>query len=146
MKKQGRSKKKGKPPSKREQAMMLALSQLGKKSYEIGALMGRSHNTVAKYIKQPVFTDVKFQKLVEEYKEKEILDLTVLNIEARARLHDLVSVMTPIESIALMDKSFQQRRLLEGKSTENIFSLRKIIQEAHNEQPEEKPAIPAPSA
>lgn len=124
--------------------MMLALSQLGKKSYEIGALMGRSHNTVAKYIKQPVFTDAKFQKLVEEYKEKEILDLTVLNIEARARLHDLVPVMTPIESIALMDKSFQQRRLLEGRSTANISTLSRIIQEAHERATELDPkAIPA---
>jgi hypothetical protein len=43
--------------------------------------------------------------------------------------------MTPIEAVATMDKSFQQRRLLEGKSTENIFSLRKIIEDAHGVQP-----------
>jgi hypothetical protein len=86
---------------------------------------------VRKYLTSPMFTDEKFQKLVEEYKSKELIDLTVLNIEARARLHDLVPTMTPIEAIALMDKSFGERRLLEGKSTENIFSLRKIISEAH---------------
>lgn len=110
---------------------MLALSKLGMGSYKIGAAIGRSPNTVRKYVTSPLFTDPKFQDLVEEYKSKELIDLTTLNIESRARLHDLVSTMTPIEAIALMDKSFQQRRLLEGKSTENVFSLRKIISEAH---------------
>lgn len=99
-------------------------------TYEIGAIMQRAPNTVRKYLTSPMFTDDKFRALVEEYKQKEILDLTTLNIESRARLHDLVPVMTPIEAIALMDKSFTQRRLLEGKSTENIFSLRAIIVEA----------------
>lgn len=93
--------------------------------------MGRAPNTVRKYLESPAFHDPKFKQLVEEYKSKELLDLTMLNIESRARLHDLVPTMTPIETIALMDKSFTQRRLLEGKSTENIFSLRKIISEAH---------------
>ena len=131
LQKQGRSKRKGKKPSKKEQAQMLALKQLGKGNYEIGAMMGRSPHTIRKYCQSPVFTDAKFQELVEEYKTKEILDLTVMNISARARIHDLIPVMGPIEAIATMDKSFQQRRLLEGKSTENIFSLRKIISEAH---------------
>jgi len=111
---------------------MQAMHELGMGTYEIGAAMQRSPHTVRKYITSPMFTDPKFQKLVEEYKSKELIDLTVLNIEARARLHDLVPTMTPIEAIALMDKSFSQRRLVEGKSTENIFSLRKIISDAHN--------------
>ena len=127
-----RSKKHGKQPSKREQAQMLAMAELGQGSYVIGAALGRAPNTVHKYITQPLFSDPKFRQLVEEYKSKELIDLTVLNIEARGRLHDLVPTMTPIEAIALMDKSFTQRRLLEGKSTENIFSLRKIISEAHD--------------
>src|SRR5678815_5210999 len=127
-----RPKKKGKMPSKREQAQMLALSDLGLGTYEIGSIMQRSPHTIRKYCQSPMFTDPKFQALVEEYKSKELIDLTALNIESRARLHDLVPTMTPIEAIALMDKSFTQRRLLEGKSTENIFSLRKIISEAHD--------------
>ena len=126
-----RVKKKGKPPAKREQAQMQAMSELGHGTYEIGAMMQRSPNTVRKYISSPMFTDEKFKLLVEKYKEQELLDLTVLSIEARARLHDLVPTMTPIECIALMDKSFSQGRLVSGKSTENIFSLRKIISEAH---------------
>jgi len=113
---------------------MVAMHDLGMGTYEIGAAMARAPGTIRKYITSPMFTDPKFQQLIEDYKEKELLDLTTLNIESRARLHDLVPTMTPIEAIALMDKSFGQRRLLEGKSTENIFSLRKIITEAHSEE------------
>ena len=131
LKRQGRSKKKGKRPTKREVAQMKALKSLGKSTYEVGMLMGRSHHTIKRYCESPLFTDPKMAKLVEEYKSKELLDLTALNISARARLHDLIPVMTPIEAVATMDKSFQQRRLVEGKSTENIFSLRKIIEDAH---------------
>lgn len=134
-----RPKKKGKPPAKREQAQMLAMSELGMGTYEIGAALARSPHTIRKYVQSPLFTDDKFRELVEEYKSKELIDLTVLNIEARGRLHDLVPTMTPIEAIALMDKSFGQRRLLEGKSTENIFSLRQIISDAHK-SPEDKDA------
>lgn len=131
LRKQGRSKKKGKRPTKREQAQMLALAELGQGTYEIGAALGRSPHTVRRYINSPMFQDPKFAALIEEYKQKELLDLTTLNIEARGRLHDLMPAMTPIEACAVMDKSFQQRRLVEGKSTENIFSLRRIIEEAH---------------
>lgn len=133
-KSQGRSKKKGKQPTKREQAQMLALRGLGMGTYEVGQIMGRSPHTIRKYCESPMFTDPKFKALVEEYKEKELLDLTAMNISARARIHDLIPTMTPIEAIACMDKSFQQRRLIEGKSTENVFSLRKIISEAHGAQ------------
>lgn len=131
----GRSKTKGKKPTKREQAQMLALSELNLGPYEIGSIMGRAPNTIRKYVQSPMFTDPKFQALVEEYKSKELIDLTAMNISARARIHDLIPTMTPIEAIATMDKSFQQRRLLEGRSTENIFSLRRIIEEAHNAIP-----------
>lgn len=124
-------KKKGKRPGKREQALMVAMKDMGKSTYEIGALLGRSYHTVQRYLVEPMFHDKRFLEMVDEYKTKEITDLTVLNIEARARLHDLAPMMTPIEAIALMDKSFQQRRLLEGKSTENVFSLKKIISDAH---------------
>ena len=126
-----RPKKKGKKPPKREQAQMLALHEMGMSDYQVGAIMQRSPHTIKKYCESPMFTDPKFAKLVEEYKSKELIDLTSLTISARARLHDLVPTMAPIEAIALMDRSFQQRRLLEGRSTENIFSLRKIISEAH---------------
>lgn len=123
----------GKKPSRNEQARMLALSKMGKSAYEIGKIMGRSHVTTMKYITSPIYTDPKFEQAVQTIKEKEILDLYALNTLAKARLHELAPKMNPIESIALMDRTFQQRRLIEGKSTENIMSLTKIIQEAHGE-------------
>ena len=132
LRKPGLSKRKGLRPSKREQAQMLALKDLNMSNYQVGEIMGRSPHTIKRYCESPMFTDPKFQKLVEEYKSKELIDLTAMNISARARIHDLIPTMTPIEAIATMDKSFQQRRLIEGKSTENIFSLRKIIEEAHS--------------
>jgi len=33
-----------------------------------------------------------------------------------------------IETIALVDRTFQQRRLLEGQSTQNIATLSKLIE------------------
>jgi len=118
---------------------MLALRQLNLGTYQVGEIMGRSPHTIKKYCESPMFTDPAFQKLVEEYKSKELIDLTAMNISARARIHDLIPTMTPIEAIATMDKSFQQRRLIEGKSTENIFSLRKIIEDAHGPSTAQKP-------
>ena len=70
---------------------------------------------------------------IAEICEKEILDLTVLTVKARQRLHELAATMNPIEAIALMDRTFQQRRLLEGKSTSNIATLQKIIREANKD-------------
>lgn len=148
LRKQGRSKKKGKRPTKREIVQMNALKQLGKSAYSIGLSLGRSHHTIQKYINAPFLTDPKYAAMVEDYKQKEILDLTTLNIKSRARLHDLVETMTPLEATALMDRAFQQRRLLEGKSTENVFSLRRIIADAHEEpakkDPKATPGIPPP--
>jgi len=73
------------------------------------------------------------QALVTEIQAKEISDLVVLTVKARERLHDLASRMNPIEAIALMDRTFQQRRLLQGKSTENVATLVKIITEANQD-------------
>lgn len=136
IKKQGRSKKKGKRLTKREVAQIHALKQLDKSDYEVGLIMGRSPHTVKAYMQSELFTDPKFISMVEEYKQKELIDLTAINIASRARIHELIPEMSPIEAVAVMDRSFQQRRLLEGKSTENVFSLRKIISDAHS--------VPAP--
>lgn len=129
---QGRSKKKGKRLTKKEVAQIAALKALDKSDYEVGMIMGRSPHTVKQYMQSALFTDPKFIQLVEEYKQKELIDLTAINIVARQRIHELLPTMSPIEAVAVMDRSFQQRRLLEGKSTENVFSLRKIISDAHS--------------
>ena len=134
--------RKGKKPSKESVARMLALSELGKKPYEIEKITGHSHNTIAKYLAdQEAYTDPKMQERVTQIKKKEILDLTVLNVEAKQRLHEIVPKANVIEALAVVDRTFQQIRLLEGKSTQNIATLTKIIQEAHAPKEETPDAV-----
>ena len=125
-------KRKGKL-SNTEQAEIKALAEMNHSNYAIEQRTGISHHTIDSYLKdQEAYSDTKMKDKVLQIKEKEILDLTVLNVQAKARLHELAPKMNPIESIALMDRTFQQLRLLEGKSTANVHNLTTIIEEAHN--------------
>lgn len=127
-----RSARKGKPLTKKEQAEIKALSDLNHSNYQIEQRTGISHHTIDKYLKdQEAYSDPQMQAKVNQIKEKEILDLTVLNVEAKQRLHEIAPRMNAIEAIALMDRTFQQLRLLEGKSTANVHTLTTIIEEAH---------------
>jgi hypothetical protein len=127
----GRRKKK---LNKKEIATVHALTKLNYTPYAIHKRTGIDNHTVAKYLAtRDAYTDPKFEAMVKSICEKEIFDLVALTVEARDRLHDLAPSMNPIEAIALMDRSFQQRRLLEGKSTSNIATLAKIIAEANND-------------
>lgn len=129
-----RRKRKGKRLSKTEQANIVALRELGTSKYAIAKRTGCSPETINKYLEQAeAYSDPEMAAKIEKIKEKEILDLTILNVEAKQRLHQLAPTMNSIEAIALMDRTFQQRRLLEGKSTANIATLTKIIEEAHGD-------------
>lgn len=122
----------GKPLKAKEKAEIKALSDMGHSNYAIEKRTGISHNTIDKYLSdQAAYADPKMQEKITKIKEKEILDLTILNVKAKNRLHDLAPRANMIESIALMDRTFQQLRLLEGKSTQNIATLTKIVEEAH---------------
>lgn len=117
-----------------EKAEVKALSEMNLTPYAIGKRTGISHHTVAKYLAdQEAYNDPGMPELIAKIQEKEIADLTVLTVRARSRLHKLAATMNPIEAIALMDRTFQQRRLLQGKSTENIATLVKIITEANKD-------------
>ena len=127
--------KTGQRLSKKETAEMFALVDMGTKKKEIERRTGISPNTINRYLaNREAYADPDMEQKIARIKEKEIFDLTVLNVRAKDRLHDLADRMNPIEAIALMDRSFQQIRLLEGKSTANISTMTKIIQEA-NEMP-----------
>jgi len=69
--------------------------------------------------------------MIDVIKEKEVSDLYLLGAKARKRLHELLDEgnTKTIETVALMDRSFQQRRLLEGQSTENIAQIHADIAE-----------------
>lgn len=123
----------GKKLTKKDQAEIKALSDMGHTNYAIEQRTGISHNTIDKYLSdQAAYNDPKMQDKIAKIKEKEILDLTILNVKAKERLHAIAPTANMIESIALMDRTFQQLRLLEGKSTQNIATLTKIVEEAHN--------------
>ncbi len=119
-------------PDKKELAMIKALSDLGQSPTSIAKRLGRSHHTVIKYLDSEVYTDPAISSMVEKIIEKELDELCLLGAKARANLHKLADsgTMKPIENIALMDRVFQQRRLLEGRSTQNINSLSYLITKA----------------
>lgn len=129
----GRSpRRSGKPLKVQEKAEIKALSEMGLSNYAIEKRTGISHNTVDKYLSDAeAYKDPKMAEKIQKIKEKEVLDLTLLNIKAKQRLHDIVPRANVIESLAVMDRTFQQIRLIEGKSTQNIATLTKIVEEAH---------------
>ena len=108
---------------------MKAMNELGESPTSIAARMDRSHNTVIKYLESDVYNDPAICEMVEKIKEKELSDLYLLGAKGRHRLHELIdkgdSQMIP--TIALVDRVFQQRRLLEGRSTANIATLTALI-------------------
>lgn len=117
-------------PDKKEVAQYIALNGLGLSPSAIAKRMGKSHHTVIKYLNSDVYRDDPLVKeLVSTIKEKETADLCLLGGKARARLHEILDEgnTKAIETVAIMDRSFQQRRLLEGLSTANIdyASIRK---------------------
>jgi transcriptional regulator with XRE-family HTH domain len=109
---------------------MKVMADLGVSASAIGKRIGSSHNTVIKYLRSEVYNDPSINKLVEFIKEKELADLYLLGAKGRTRLHELMDdgKSKMIETIALVDRTFQQRRLLEGQSTQNIATLSKLIE------------------
>jgi len=121
-------------PNKKELARMKALSDMGETPNAIANKIGRHHDTVQKYLQSAeVYADPDIQKMVMAIKNKEVDELYILGAKAKRNLHVLADggKMRPIENIAMLDRVFQQRRLLEGKSTENVANLTKIIELAH---------------
>ena len=123
----------GLKPNKKELARMKAMHDLGVSPTAIAAKMEKSHNTVIKYLNSEVYNDPDIAEMVERIKEKELEDLTLLGAKARKNLHTMLDQGKGgmIPTVAVMDRSFQQRRLLEGNSTENIANLTAIIQAVH---------------
>ncbi|MBI4490239.1 MAG: hypothetical protein HY694_14240 [Deltaproteobacteria bacterium] len=128
----------GTKPTKTELARMKAMSDLGLSRTAIARRMGKSHNTVIKYLDSDVYNDPTIGEIVEKIREKELDDLYVLNAKARKNLHDMLDKGKGgvIPTVAVMDRTFQQRRLLEGLSTQNLQSLTALVLAAHKGDPE----------
>ena len=111
------------------------MSDLGFTPNAIGRETGRDPKTVRKWFRSDMAArDADIKTLVEQIKATELDDLYLLGQKARRRLHQLVETedkMIPL--IALQDRCFQQRRLLEGNSTAHIGILTKLIIQANDE-------------
>ncbi len=120
-------------PNKKEVAKMVVLHELGESDRAIGERLGRSHTTVKKYYIRPeVYLDPGLQKLVVQIREKEVNDLYMLGAKGRARLHEMLDdgeKLQMIPTIALVDRTFQQRRLLEGRSTSNVSTITHLLEQ-----------------
>jgi len=106
------------------------MADLGVTPNAIGKQVGRDPKTVRSYLQSPVYeTDPDLQAMIEQIKAHELKDLYLLGAKGRKRLHDLLDggKTKMIETIALVDRTFQQRRLLEGGSTANIGLLTKLV-------------------
>jgi len=121
-------------PDKKELARFKAMADLGLTPNAIGKQVGRDPKTVRSYLRSPVYeTDTDLQEMIEQIKARELEDLYLLGAKGRKRLHDLLDQgqTKMIETIALVDRTFQQRRLLEGITTANIGIFSKLLIEAH---------------
>lgn len=124
--------KRGTKLKTKEVATIHALKELGDSKYAIAKKTGFAERTIDKYLRTAdAYVDKGMREKIEKIKEGEIHDLAVLTVQARERLHEIAPRMNAIEAIALMDRSFQQRRLLEGNSTANLATIVKVVQEAH---------------
>ena len=118
-------------PTKKELAQFKVMNDMGLTPNAIAVRTERDPKTVRKYLQSEVYLDPDIMKMVDVIKEKEVGDLYLIGAKARKRLHELLDEgnMKAIETVATMDRSFQQRRLLEGKSTENLAQITATIAE-----------------
>lgn len=117
--------------TKGELSRIGALHEAGVPKKAIARQVGRDTRTVRRYLQSDVFRDPEIREMIDSIKAKEIEDLCLIGAKARQRIHELLDGgnVKPIEACALLDRTFQQRRLLEGQSTENIAQVTAIIAE-----------------
>ena len=127
-------------PTKKELAQYKALSDMGLTPNAIAVRTKRDPKTIRKYLQSEVYNDPEISSMVDLIKEREINDLYLLGAKARNRLHELLDEGNTkvIETVAIQDRSFQQRRLLEGQSTENIAQIHSVIAEIKRMKPQKE--------
>lgn len=122
---------KGKKLTRREKIAIKVLQQLEYSSRKIEKKTGISRWTIRQYKNKDLnLNDQKeVDQIVEQIKKQEAADLCLLHAKARINMHAMLDAgeVLPIELIALMDRTFQQRRLIEGQSTSNIAVLGQVL-------------------
>lgn len=126
-------------PSKPDMAKFKVMKDMGITPNAIAKRTGYDAKTVRAYLSSEVYSDPDIQKMIQLIKGKELNDLHLIGGKARAVLNGyLDSVLkgkkepNPVAIVAIQDRSFQQRRLLEGQSTENV-SVRSITDQYNRE-------------
>ena len=115
---------------------MKVMSELGMSSTAIAGKLGKSHHTIIKYLQSDVFTDPTIKEIVEKIRDTGLNDLYLLGAKGRQRLHELLDSEEKVQmipTIALVDRTFQQRRLLEGRSTVNLGLKMQLVLAAEAE-------------
>lgn len=122
-------------PNKKELSQFKVMSGLGLTPNAIGVKTGRDPKTVRKWLKSDVYQDPEIQQMIDTIKGKELEQLTLIGGKARTILDKYLNDClegnkepNPISVTAILDRTFQQKRLLENKSTDNL-SIRDM--EAH---------------
>jgi len=120
-------------PTKKELAQFKAMNDLGLTPNAIAVRTKRDPKTIRKYLQSEVYNNPEIASMVDLIKERELNDLYLIGAKARNRLNELLDEgnTKPIETVAIMDRSFQQRRLLECKSTDNILAVHAIVAKIH---------------
>jgi hypothetical protein len=124
---------KARKPDRKELARFKAMFEMGLTPNAIGKKTHRDAKTVRAFLKSPAYQeDAELNEMVDLIKSRELNDLYLLGAKGRHRLHELLDQgqTKVIETIALVDRTFQQRRLLEGGSTANIGVLTKIMMDS----------------
>ena len=123
-------------PTLQELAEMKMMSNQGISPYTIGKKMGKSNHTVSKYLNSDVYENPELQELVSVISKKECQELTLIGSKARACQHIYLDAVlngkkevNPIAVTAIGDRTFQQRRLLEGQSTSNVDLIHQSIKD-----------------
>jgi len=115
---------------------MKVMSELGVSPTAIAGKLGKSHHTIIKYLQSDVFTDPTIKAIVEKIRDTELNDLYLLGAKGRQRLHELLDSEKEVQmipTIALVDRTFQQRRLIEGHSTVNLGLKMQLVLAAEAE-------------
>lgn len=107
-------------------AEIKVMESQGVATNQIARIVDIDAHSVRNYLKNPaLFDDVQVQEMVKIITERELTDLRRIGAKSRECLDMyLNSVLNkekepnPIAVTAIMDRSFQQRRLLEGNSTD----------------------------
>lgn len=122
-------------PKKTELAQFKVLHDMGLAPNAIGKQTGRDPKTVRKWLQSDAYQDPELKQMIRVIKEKELEQLTLIGGKARTILDRYLDDClegnrepNPISVTAILDRTFQQRRLLEDKSTENL-SVRDIYEQ-----------------